>query len=68
MDIYGDVMEDENMTDLNERIDKEMKALRKLGKRLYEETDDANLGFIVSEIVEQRELILDLIGERLELY
>ena len=68
MDIYGDVMEDENMTDLNERIDREMKALRKLGKRLYEETDDARLCFIVREIVEQKELISDLRGERLGLY
>ena len=61
-------MEDENMTDLNERIDKERDTLRKLGKKLSEETDDTNLCFIVKEIVEQKQLILDLMGERLGLY
>lgn len=56
------------MDDLNKKIDEEMNNLRKLGRKLAEETDDANLCFIVSEIVEQKELISDLIGERLGLY
>ena len=66
--IYEDVMEDENMTDLNERIDEEMNNLRDLGRKLAEETDDVRLCFIVSEIVEKKELISDLRGERLGLY
>ena len=56
------------MVSLDERIDEEMNNLRKLGKKLSEETDDARLCFIVREIVEQKELISDLIGERLGLY
>lgn len=56
------------MSNLDERINKEMNNLRELGKKLAEETDDANLCFIVKEIVEQKEIINDLIGERLELY
>lgn len=56
------------MHDLNKKIDEEMNNLRKLGKKLSEETDDARLCFIVKEIVEQKELISDLIGERLGLY
>ena len=52
---------------LDERIDKEMNNLRELGRKLAE-ADDVSLCFIVSDIVEQKELILDLIGERLGLY
>ena len=52
---------------MDKRIDKEMNNLRELGKKLAE-ADDVSLCFIVSDIVEQKELILDLIGERLGLY
>jgi hypothetical protein len=65
MDIYGDVPESEEM---DKKISEEMNNLRELGKKLSEETEDANLCFIVSKIVEQKELISDLIGERLGLY
>lgn len=65
MDIYGDVLEGEEM---DKKISEEMNNLRELGKKLSEETEDANLCFIVSEIVKQKELISDLIGERLGLY
>lgn len=65
MDIYGDILEGEKM---DKKISEEMNNLRELGKKLSEETEDANLCFIVSKIVEQKELISDLIGERLGLY
>lgn len=66
-EIYGDVLEDDG-DKMDKRISEEMNNLRELGKKLSEETEDANLCFIVSKIVEQKELISDLIGERLGLY
>lgn len=75
MDIYSDVLESDEMDkkiseemEMDKKISEEMNNLRELGKKLSEETEDANLCFIVSKIVEQKELISDLIGERLGLY
>lgn len=66
-EIYDDVLKDDGGK-MDKRISEEMNNLRELGKKLSEETEDANLCFIVSKIVEQKELISDLIGERLGLY
>ena len=49
--------------DINERIDLEINNLRELGKKLSE-ADDIGITFLVDDIVRQKELILDLIGER----